>query len=97
MNEYTKHPDTTQDIRCAWPDLRAGERIASSRCRATGLTVVAEQVTAEDTVTVAWVAGGIDQTLYPVVNWIMTNLGRTLDQFVILRVSQDAPLPESQL
>ena len=97
MNEYTKHPDATQDIRCAWPDLRENERIVTSRWSAMGLTVVAEQVIAEDTVTVAWIAGGIDRTRYHVTNVVLTNLGRQLIQFVVLRVSVGSPLPESQL
>lgn len=97
MNEYTKHPDATQDIRCAWPDLRTGELIVTSRWSALGLSVVADQIIAEGIVTVGWIAGGLDRTRYHVTNVVMTNLGRQLIQFVVLRVSVDSPLPENQL
>jgi hypothetical protein len=95
--EYHKNPDATQDIRCTWPDLRPGERIVSSRWSAMGLTVVAEQVIADDTVTVGWIAGGLDRTRYHVTNVVMTNLGRQLIQLVVLRVNADVPMPEEGL
>lgn len=97
MNEYTKHPDATQDIHCTWPDLRAGERIVSSRWSALGLTVVADQIVAEGTVTVGWIAGGFNNSRYHVICAIITSLGRTLMRDILLHVSDDVPLVESQL
>lgn len=94
MSEYIKHPDATIDIRCTWPDLRSGERIISSRWSAMGLTVVAEQVIVEDTVTVAWIAGGLSRTRYHISNAVMTTLGRQLIRLIVLHISEDAPLVE---
>lgn len=98
MNEVRKHPDATQDLRIGWRDqLRSTETIVRSSWTAMGLTVVTDQVIAAGTVTVGWIAGGLERTRYMVTNAVMTNLGRQLTQTIILHIDNDAPLPENQL
>lgn len=98
QKEYHKHPDTTLDIRISWLNqLQRGERIMRSQWSALGLTVVAQQIVADDAVTVAWIAGGLGYTRYMVTNTIMTTLGRQYSQTLTLHVSDDVPVAESGL
>jgi len=98
MNEYTKHPDATIDVRCSFlADLQPGETVTAARWVALGLTVVAEQIVADGTVMVAWIAGGFHRGVYRPVCAVTTSKGRTIMREVVLHVNDNAPLPESSL
>lgn len=98
MNEYTKHPDATIDVRCSFvSDLQPGEKVLRTRWMALGLTIVTEQIVADGTVMVAWIAGGFDKARYTVTCSILTSRARTIMRDVILHVSDNTPLPESAL
>ncbi len=98
MSEYTKHPDATIDVRCSFlADLQAGETVMQVRWVAFGLTIVAEQIIADSTVAVAWVAGGFHKGVYRPTCAALTNRGRTIMREVVLHVNDNAPLPESSL
>ena len=98
QREYHKHPDTTLDVRISWlSELQRGERIMRSQWSAMGLTVVAQQIVADDSVTVGWIGGGLDRTHYMVTNTVMTTFGRQYSQTINLHVADDVPLREDQL
>lgn len=98
MTEYYKHPDATIDVRCSFVDvLQPDETVLQTRWLALGLTVVAEQMIADGTVMVAWIAGGFDRERYTVTCAVLTSRARTIMRDVILHVSDNTPLPESAL
>lgn len=95
MSEYWKHPDATVDVRCSFAsDLQPGETVTAARWVALGLTIVAEQMEANETVMVAWIAGGFDKSVYRPVCAVTTSNGRTIMHDVVLHVSDNVPLPE---
>lgn len=96
--EIWKHPDATVDVRCSFAsDLQPGETVTFVRWIALGLTVVAEQLEANETVMVAWIAGGFNKARYTITCSILTSHARTLMRDVILHVADNVPLPESSL
>lgn len=98
QRDYSKHPDATIDIRCSFAtDLQPGETVIKTRWIALGLTVVAEQVVADGTVMVAWIAGGFDRARYTVTCSVLTSTARTLMRDVKLHVADNVPLPEGGL
>ena len=98
MIEYTKHPDATIDIRCSFAgDLHPDETVIRTRWIALGLTIVAEQVIADGTVMVAWIAGGFDKASYRLTCSVLTSKARTLMHDITLRVADNVPLPEVEL
>ena len=68
-----------------------------SQWSALGLSVVAGQIVADDSVTVGWIAGGFDNGRYTVTNMILTSLGRQHSETLTLHVADNVPLPESGL
>ena len=98
QREYHKHPDATLDIRVSWlSKLQRGERIMRSQWSALGMSVVAGQIVADDSVTVGWIAGGLGNARYMVTNTIMTTFGRQYSETLTLHVADNVPLPESGL
>lgn len=98
MTEHHKHPDATVDIRVSWrSELDRGERIMRSQWTALGLSVVAGQIVADDSVTVGWIAGGFTNGRYTVSNQILTSLGHQYAKTIILHVSDGTPIPDGGL
>jgi len=96
--EHSKHPDATIDIRCSFADdLQPGETVVRTLWMALGLRIVAEQVEADGTVMVAWIAGGFDRARYTVTCSVLTSKARTLMRDTFLHVADDVPLPEAEL
>lgn len=95
--EIWKHPNATVDVRCSFTsDLLPGETVTRVRWIALGLTVIAEQMEAGETVMVAWIAGGFDRSRYTVTCAVLTSHARTLMRDTYLHVSDSVPMPEMQ-
>lgn len=82
-----KDPDEVLDYVLDWEDRLAGDTIATSTWTiavGSGLTINSNSFT--DTTTTVWLSAGVLLTTYELLNRIVTDGGRTMDQTVKLKV-----------
>jgi hypothetical protein len=80
-----KDPDEVLDYAIDWSQRLAGDIIVTSTFTVpTGIVMNSQSKT--NTMTTIWLSGGSEGVSYDILNRIVTNGGRTMDQTVELRV-----------
>lgn len=95
--EFWKHPNATVPVTISFVDVLGDDEMAVNvQWVALGLTIVAQQMAADERVMVAWIAGGFTLTRYTVMCAVLTSKARTLKRDAFLHVSDTVPMPEMQ-